>query len=843
MLVNKSLDGAGDLAVAVSPFALALRGLKAAGCFGVLLVGLAERGAAQLPPQVRHSTHDFTDPLPGVSANAGLAEVWVDSKSPGDGFTYSVGTVEVERTALQVGASGSVLFSGQPITVLSPLLGFPNLPATGPASKQVIVVQCVDQTQNIVWQRFYYGFAENGNRRINARAISVWPSSDRSQTRIAICGESNHDTLPLDQLGLTGGFATVLNRGFVAVLNNAVDPQGQAAPELLWSYQIFSRNANGALNGETAVTDVSVRVENGVDVVTYCGITTCGVGNSGFGTLSTDPKLPFSAPANTCSPPLAGGNDDNGAGNWDGFVGRLERGNQASVDLKFHSMVGGGLKDGLFGIAEIDVDRFCVVGTSGYGPPPGTSITTSHGFPFTAGNQCLGPIPPNAPEFSVAVALVFNSAPTKLPPPTGPQPLILEWSRHYGRSPLGSEGDFFKTIGRDVVVQHRLFTGGTLAGLVIVGESDDPGLVASATSSGPDLTLAGQGDTDGFVKVLVSDSGDSVYGTFYGGPSHDGLVGVSSWSEFPDHFSVVGYSLDPSSGDTSFRSATYWISAPLTLTRDVVLAAGVGLDYRPTLLGFFNAGLGDWQGGGVAVDPAGRITACGGRRTGSAIAPSATQALPLILAGRASTSTSESFRVVMDALPGGCGRTDGTGSSTGVAGIAYPVAPFAGGTTPDCAVQSFGEQIGVSAPVVPALRRMHLDYIGPDWSILGSASGQLLTFVVDRPPLSSLISVSAWQVDFPGVVGGAGFPAPVALPNGTVLWTTSSPAFVIEAAGISGSLVTSWQLPGAGSGYVSTPMSIQLVCLLAQPVLGLGGGGCSGLSDTAASPALWLTLP
>jgi hypothetical protein len=102
--------------------------------FGGSIVGLAERGVAQLPPQVRHSTHDFTNPASGLSGNTGLKEVWVDSKSPGDGFTYSVGTIEVERSI--IGPGQLVSFSGFDIEPIVPLVGFTQVSVTPPTRRK-----------------------------------------------------------------------------------------------------------------------------------------------------------------------------------------------------------------------------------------------------------------------------------------------------------------------------------------------------------------------------------------------------------------------------------------------------------------------------------------------------------------------------------------------------------------------------------------------------------------------------------------------------------------------------------------------------------------------------------
>ncbi|MBL8728296.1 MAG: hypothetical protein JNM25_07700 [Planctomycetes bacterium] len=54
------------------------------------------------------STHDWTStPPPPVSVpdsqlfiTEDLNEVWADTKSPGDGFTYSVGSIEIRDTNL-----------------------------------------------------------------------------------------------------------------------------------------------------------------------------------------------------------------------------------------------------------------------------------------------------------------------------------------------------------------------------------------------------------------------------------------------------------------------------------------------------------------------------------------------------------------------------------------------------------------------------------------------------------------------------------------------------------------------------------------------------------------------
>ena len=97
----------------------------------------------------------------------------------------------------------------------------------------------------------------------------MWPVLDANgepdpfATRIAICGESGDNELPLSQA--PGGINTATWKGFIAVYD------GNGA--LRWSHHFFGP-AEGVVH--CAVTDVSIRVVDGQDVVTYCGISTYG---------------------------------------------------------------------------------------------------------------------------------------------------------------------------------------------------------------------------------------------------------------------------------------------------------------------------------------------------------------------------------------------------------------------------------------------------------------------------------------------------------------------------------------------------------------------------------------
>jgi hypothetical protein len=73
------------------------------------MYGLASEGSAQqLTQQTRYSTYDWTAPTGSTGEVLDFREFWADVKTPGDGFAYAVGTIEVQDT--RPGA----LFSGVP---------------------------------------------------------------------------------------------------------------------------------------------------------------------------------------------------------------------------------------------------------------------------------------------------------------------------------------------------------------------------------------------------------------------------------------------------------------------------------------------------------------------------------------------------------------------------------------------------------------------------------------------------------------------------------------------------------------------------------------------------------
>lgn len=792
---------------------------------------------------MRHATYDWTEGP--ADANLGLREVWVDAKSPGDGWTYQVGTAEVVRTRETPGNPQPVTYSGVAIEPAIGLLGF----EIG-TKKQVVVLQAIRPNQSIAWQRFYYGFVENSERWTNARAISVWAGPTREATRIAICGETTNDRMPLDQL-LGGVAGTVNSKGFIAVFDGRGD--------LLWSYTLLCQHAtNLALTGDVVVTDVAMRVEGGEDVVTYCGFSNGGT--EGLSAASIAPLRPFAAPTIGCSHALAGGAAHNGSGSpptgtpgaCDGFVGRLRRpqvtASPAAVD--FHSVVGGSGDDVLNGIAEIDANRFVVVGSSRRNEGPVGAL----GFPFTASGinpsaaACVAS-DQSTPAHRAGVVMLFRVPSPAVPPDN----LVLEWSRFLGSGPTGlaSQNGGRDTVARDVVVQRNYVAGGfPAAQIVIVGRTTEEPAALFVTSQGlPAAAGAGvalAGPADGFVITYrdwdgIPSANEMTFGAYWGGEGDDSLSGVQSWNEHVDHFTVCGVqSRNSASGSGDVVMTTFWMenaSTRLVATREVQLAAAQPTaKYLTAALGTVNRGFETQAGGGVAVDERGRVTVVGAHDVVSLGAryPASTLAnAPTLTPGRPSTNAGEAYRVVLDMLPANVGRTDGTGAPTPAGMASYPLPGIYGGTTPECALSPFGNR----GDGVPALARMLIDYVGPD-----PANNQPMRVVVDRPPYLAG-SVSAWQVGFPGDASGA----PVIWPEGLILWTPNWQLLTtMVTAGGGGSVDFQWVLPSVGAptppATVSVTLTVQLVSLLAAPIPGGSTGPVcpsGGSSGWAASPAMW----
>ena len=811
------------------------------------------QGQGSPPPQARYSTHDFTLPVPGPDPN-NFQEWMVDVKTPGDGFTYSTGTITVNRTRpVPTSFSGSAAFP--PVAGMDFDLGSSGgmLRQRQIGILQIIKPDSISPGQVIHKQTYFYGSSlpEDDDRATNVRGIAVWPTGVPSTTRVAICGETYDKTLPLSNAPAGWPLATATNSsGFIAVFD------GDAV--LKWTHHFFGGNV-----GSSAVTDVCIRVDAvGTDIVTYCGISTHG--NPTMpppppppnGTLT--PVDPFPPPG----PGAAGGATDNGPGQWDGFVGRLVRGPTGPTVPTFHSVVGGVGQDGLFGIAELDEFRFVAVGSTAItttgGPPPGAT------FPLTS--MSLAGIPG---PYAIGVMMVFAEAP----------PSNSSWALESGTH-LGTPSPEKHTVARDVVVQPEYVDTFGLA--VVVGSTDDDTLLSSLPGAFPGPHSFG-GLVDGFIAAAVpipaSPFGSVLFAaaTFRGTAGFDILTGVNAWNEFTDHFVVTGQRIDPVTG-SDIEVGSYVIDTdPGTLftVPFVALTAnpsqplgtgtsmgGTGFD-RPTAIGAVNAttlasfsdfGIGDPAGGGIAVDRTGRVNVVGTTNSeGSISGFPATTASPInyvFPAGRNKTGISppisyDGTRTVLDmlpgyvipmgspAIPGAVGRTDGTGQlPTGNATLSptYPLPGTFGGSTPECALLPFGFQIGVTPTPTSSghLRRMLIDYLGPV-----PGPGLPVTLVVSRPP-PSFGEVSAWQIGFPGVASSPAF-----LPGGALNWITSA---TVTFSHSSSNATLLFPLPGGlptGSGVVS----VQLFALPTGTVGGNPAGGpppCTTTSSQVATPAMWI---
>ncbi len=783
----------------------------------VMALGFAATPAlAQAPtPTQWYSTHD-SSPLP---LEGSLVEGWVDAKSPGDGRLYSVGTIQV------VSADATSTFSGAGC----PSSGVGNI-ANGPV--QVVVLQVTragqvsmgDSTnQGIEWQTTYFG-RTGGDQHVgtNARAISVWAAPEAADTRIAICGETYDVNLPASQDTSGNPYASATTpAGFIAVF----DGDGN----LLWSHHFFGSREGGI----AAVTDVSIRYdhENDEDIVTYCGITTYGnpVSNAWLTTSNA-----YTAPTSpSCS--HGGGSSDNGLGNWDGFVGRLRADHDnptPPTTPDFQAIVGGQEQDGLFGIAEIEADRFVVVGGTKIAASPGTSGLR---FPLTnavAGGTCLST--PTA--YGLGTVSAFRVA-------SGSLVLDDSWS-------LGAPGEAV-TLARDVHVAREtslLNNSDNAHTMFVVGSTTDVNLLASVSVAfqGPVATY--QGGSDGFLLAFAVDLTATapvadlapLFGTFVGDEGDEGLTGVNGWNEYVDHVAVVGWT----NAGADLLTASYMVTVdpgvPLvTLTEmSTDVLARNGNDF-PAALGALNAttagsglafnlnstdstpiSIGNTGSGGVAVDERYRVNALGS--TTSTNYPVTIAPYPV---GRAKSTGADAVRTTYDMLPAGIARTDLTGdfgehTSWGVT----PPSPAYGGTTPYCALGRFGKPIGETAPQLP---RMLLD-----WESVTPGAGVPCDFVIDRAPANSTILGALVVIGFPAT------PGPLVDPvlTGVEMWVDSTAAVTSLAFNSSASTRFSFGLLPSASPIA---FSVQVVALLSTTVTCPSPG--STTHDYIASPALFFS--
>ena len=800
---------------------------------GLILCCGREAAAQMNPPQNRFSTHDWTLPTFGGGGEAIIGvndfrEFWADVKTPGDGVAYSVGTIEVRSTL------AGALFSGSQAEPPPGLAPFAIPGATTPARQVVMLQQASPANAGITIQRYYYGTNQDGAlRATHGRGVSVWPAATAADTRIAICGESQDESLPQANVPAWPGVGGGGTAGFVAMFDGNGD--------LLWSHHFFGT----AAGGHCAITDVSVRVATvgGVvtDFVTFCGVSTYGM-PAANATLTA--VQPFAAPvapfpcANS-----AGGATNNGAGQWDGIVGRLVRVHNGTgpAATEFLSSVGGTQQDGLFGIAEIDAERFAVVGSTGANAPAPAGAD----FPVT-----LGACPSSAvAPFSAGVVAVFRAV-------TG-SPLSLEMSHTIGELAAGTN-----TVARDVVVQRQWGAAGE-PGLILVGSTNDGNVFSSASLTitpvvFPQGAIGGGNDGILLAGFYVPPTGPGFTGvavwsaaTFRGGEGNEGLSGVQAWNEYYDQVSVTGttstvdidvanYFLAPAFTTPTPPLPPRWVlmtggavapalgGAPIGgSATDVPTAVAVPVNGPPmmnatTIGAFAEYTLGNPAGGGISVDAQGRTHVVG--TTASANFP--------FPGGRPKTGvTHDAVRIALDMVPVGIGRTDGTRTTVIPPGMPpYPLPGLFGGTTPECALTPFGHQIGLSDPqTAPALPRMWIDWDGP-----APAQGVTGAVVVTRPPNSSLLLGAALQFNFPTA------PLPL-LPDGILLWTTD-PSALIFTVPPTGFAPLSFPLNPLPQGPLT--VAAQLLCLLGAPVTGGSlGPTCpgGGQSTFAASSAMWIS--
>lgn len=705
--------------------------------------------------------------IPGLSLPLSGSTQWIN----GERFTYAVGSIGVTNTLI------NPKFSGMDVKRAGSVAGFTQLNA-----RQVAILQMTDAFQyiigpsarTVVGQTYFYGTGPSADpeatgNSTNARGISVWPNDDPLETRIAICGETNDQTIPYSQYpsGWPSWTASTPHwSGFIAVFDGECN--------LKWSHQFFGRSSDG----DCAITDVSIRVvgegAQAQDIVSYCGISSHGVELDANGQPTTanaflTPIGWFSNGATTS------GAVDNGVGQWDGIVGRLANSHSApttntvsNASTVVHAVVGGFQQDGLFGIADLpayhdavsglDFDRFVVVGSTGTGSAgPGTDA-----FPFT------NPPAATSADYSLGTTLVFTLVPGI------PGQLWLEAS-----SPIGSAGAEVNrhTCARDVAVQVGAVPVDPANGLFrtnviyVVGSTDDGSLFPSVNAVATAQTQINgngiQGHTDGFLLAArdlnqpFSSPGFIMFqkGSYHGSIYDDGLCGVGCWNEYLDHVAVSGF-LGVYTGATSpqqqdLEVGTYFtdttvtqspiqVSDLLRIRRDNIIASGdqvpaaMGKKFATTVatsgegLLFAEHGLGSPAGGGIAVEDRARVNIVGKTPSPYLVWPSSSTN------ARGYGGNDDAVRTVLDMVPDvsqsqSVGRTDGTGQPLPIQSGAN------GGTTPTTGLANYGLQIGVAPP---STQRIMIDWEG--------GLSNPCAILVDRPTSGSSIVAAFLHYGIPG---------------------------------------------------------------------------------------------
>ena len=741
--------------------------------------------------------------------------------TPGDGLTYSVANILMTSVVLPAERKFDGVDVDVPVGLSTPnAFGFDetSFPYLAGPARRVVLLQATDNSGAIVFQSYYYGWANGQQGQLvpggpftggsnglstNVRSISVWPGATATATRIAICGETHEHRIPNGQaynpiVGPVGAWHNGGSElsGFIAVFD------GTGAN--LWSHLFFDSNTQSSAS---AITDVAIRVEGSgaatTDVVTYCGITSHGnIPHLLLSSLRTSneflplpPKCPGDIPSD------GGANFSNGQ--WDGLVGRIVRNQLATgagaSTTHFQCIVGGPNQDLLYGLTEIDANRFCVVGSTALGPN-----TLAGHFPSTT--HCVSSLLTQGSGL-LGTALVFDAGQT----PSG----RLELK---GSTMLGAANQ--TTHVRDVLCHgNRLW---------LVGSTTDPALPVAAAFQ---TSLLGSTNS-GFIAVsddialqpwtrTTTTPSWFTHLSYFGTNANDGLYGIAAWNEFPDHVAILG-DTRPTGAllDADLVVATVFRDTPGTgalklLRSHRIVAAGHEVPAAPSPVAA-NGGLQlplhqHPGGGGIAVDQNGRVTIVGS--TDASGFP--------VTNGNYHTNGTDAIRARFDMLPvGACvGGLDGIYAPYPSYHPPQCIDPigFAGGTTPVCALSQFGNRIGGAAP---SLMRSLIDLEGTP------GPGAVTAILIDRPPATTGVIGAVLQYGLP-------LTTPT-LHSGAEIWTDASAVAVgyLLAPGPGTSLrfpLQAW--PNVGGFH----FTVQCVCLTTTNL------GCTG-ANVVASPAMFLTM-
>ena len=698
------------------------------------------------------------------------------------------------------------------------------------SSRQIAILQVTDSSGVILWQTYFYGRTLGGGnlgggRSTFGRAVAVAPGATPSETRIAICGETDDRELPnaitLPNTHTGNNFAS----GYIAVYDGIGN--------LKWSRQFYGQDDSAA----TAITDVSIHVANGNDVVTYCGASTNGAfvdPNQPVQSTMVPTNCSFQVPSNPPCGDTPAPHDIHNASNtsavtaqWDGIVGRVQKPHgftqtgQATANTlpEFHGIVGGRDQDGLFGISELSPNEFVVVGSTtrssaGYGragdvvPLTNPSVFNAAQGSFCFSNSTGGP----TPWGSFGTVFHFLAA---------PQSLILVSS-----TLIGSEGA--STVARDVLWHNGL--------MWIVGSTND----ANFTTLDPNPCRSDLNEVfTGFVVTCVDPSLPFVNATLLD-KDVDLLTGVAAWHEYPDHVAVLGRHTDIITGVRSLFVASLFrdtsvASNPvpsIRVVRSITLGGtsdshpayteGMIATLQTTSSVPWHSSVGAPDGGGIAVDERGRIHVVGSTMSDDYPVipkpPNTPSREPQSHYVPPSTSPStDGVRSELDMLPadlsismvGAC-RTDGTGTCPSPGWSPLPSYTGAGGTTPTC---------GTS---LPAIRRMFLDFEGD--LAAGSTNA---TILVDRPPDGAILRASVMWLGFPATL-------PTVTPEGIEVWVGSQTSITQWYGNLGQQPPQSLVVPLGTLPAGSIQFSIQFICLLSSPACGTSNPH----TILGASPAL-----